>query len=480
MNFDWAVFSFSNGHFTSTIESRNLPFTIRLACDSTERGRSLFHEFADSATVFSSGNDLLNHIRASGDQSVISGYLINSYCFQTSEVTSLFWKLQLSIIAQLRLICLLSAIVAIVIPDHDGRSTQAFIRELTAAHWKVEPRDVAYPDIGDSVADSCCIITAIHLSCASTVKPIVLKTPPRLLARPISLFIWEPFNRPEHSLCYGCNDIDFNKDEPSPMIASMPKPAVSTNCQFVNIKCHLHRGNANSSILAGSSVLSGESLCPPFEACPNQNLFQHYFGIKFHHDGHTYVRAISTYKFTCCFGLLKRLQYRLLHESYKFGLSTSMPSKMSAWLFEQVHSHLVNLRDSNSKVFLPNQFTAPAATIQTLVNGVICTCLPLQERWLEAYHNDVELSAVHNLVLNPSLICNQSLSKVNNNYRGPLRQLLISVEDNMLILKEPIGGMLSYTRLQLVPCELFNVLFVAFHTNAMGGHLNAYQTLHRL
>ena len=25
-----------------------------------------------------------------------------------------------------------------------------------------------------------------------------------------------------------------------------------------------------------------------------------------------------------------------------------------------------------------------------------------------------------------------------------------------------------------------NILFVAFHTNALGGHLNAYRTLHRL
>ena len=38
MNFDWAVYSFSNGHFASTMESRNLPFTIRLACNLTEQG----------------------------------------------------------------------------------------------------------------------------------------------------------------------------------------------------------------------------------------------------------------------------------------------------------------------------------------------------------------------------------------------------------------------------------------------------------
>jgi hypothetical protein len=189
MNFDWAVYSFSNGHFASTMESRNLPFTIRLACNPTEQGRSLFHEFASSATIFSSGNDLLNHICALGDQSVISGYLINSYHFQTSEVTTLFWKLQLSIIAQLRLIRSLSVIMAIVIPDHDGRSVQTFTKGLKAAHWKVTSREVSYSDIGDSVANSCSVITAVHSSCALNVNQIVLKTPPRMTPRPISAFI---------------------------------------------------------------------------------------------------------------------------------------------------------------------------------------------------------------------------------------------------------------------------------------------------
>jgi hypothetical protein len=274
MNFDWAVYSFSNGHFTSTMESRNLPFMIHLACDPTEQGQSLFHKFASSTTVFSSGNNLLNHIPASGDQSVISGYLINSYRFQTSEVTTLFWKLQLSIITQLHLIQSLSVIVAIVIPDHEGHSIQTVTKGLKAAHWKVTSREVSYSDIGNSVTGSCSVITAVHSSCASNVDQIILKTPPRTTPRPISAFIWEPFNRPEHSLCYGRNDVDFNKDETSKMIASTPKPAVSTNSSLVNIKHHLHRDNANGSILAGSSVLSGDSLCPPFKSCPNQNLFQ--------------------------------------------------------------------------------------------------------------------------------------------------------------------------------------------------------------
>jgi hypothetical protein len=86
------------------------------------------------ATVFNSGHDLLNHIHAYGNQSIIHGYLINSYCFRTSAVTSLFWKLQLSIVAQLCLIWSLSIIVAIVIHDHDGCAVKSFVKGLGAAH----------------------------------------------------------------------------------------------------------------------------------------------------------------------------------------------------------------------------------------------------------------------------------------------------------------------------------------------------------
>ena len=110
-------------------------------------------------------------------------------------------------------------------------------------------------------------------------------------------------------------------------------------------------------------MLLVDSPCPPFDACPNQNIFQPFYGLKFHHDGHTYVYAISTYEFTCCFNLTEQLQYHLSHESYKYGLEASMPSKTLAWIFEQNHSHLVHLRDSNSEVLSPDQFTALAATI---------------------------------------------------------------------------------------------------------------------
>ena len=156
----------------------------------------------------------------------------------------------------------------------------------------------------------------------------------------------------------------------------------------------------------------------------------------------------------------ERIQYCLSHDKYKYGLDALMPAKTSAWIFEQVHSHLVHLRDANSKVFSPDQFAAPAATTQTLVNGAVCTSLPSREQGLQAYNNDVELCAVRELVLNQSMINNKALAEFNHNYCGPLRQSLISVENDMFILKELIAGALSYTCLQSVPQEMTNILFV--------------------
>ena len=151
-----------------------------------------------------------------------------------------------------------------------------------------------------------------------------------------------------------------------------------------------------------------------------------------------------------------------------------------AWLLEQVHLHLLYLRDANSEIFLLNQFAAPAATIQAFVNDVIGVRLPSRECWIQVYSNDTEMSTIRYLILNPSKINLSTLNAVNFNYCTPLGQSQIVIEDGLLIYPEPIRGGTSYTRLQLVPAEFYNIIFIAFHSNAIGGHLNAYRTLHRI
>jgi hypothetical protein len=106
--------------------------------------------------------------------------------------------------------------------------------------------------------------------------------------------------------------------------------------------------------------------------------------------------------------------------------------------------------------------------------------LPEHAQWVCTLNADKELLLVWQLVNNPLLINNESLCAINHNFHLALRYSLIVVENNLLIYPEPISHTGLYARLTIVPKEFYNVLFVAFHTNPPGGHLNSYRTLHCL
>jgi hypothetical protein len=129
-HFPWAVYGFNSGHFVSTIEQRNLPFLIILACDPYAHGRALFHKITKCPTLLPSAGALLDHICASGNTSPIDGYLIHSHRYQSSEPTTTFWLLQASIVEQLYAIRKLHLFVAFIHPDHDGRSVTKFATRL--------------------------------------------------------------------------------------------------------------------------------------------------------------------------------------------------------------------------------------------------------------------------------------------------------------------------------------------------------------
>ncbi len=90
------------------------------------------------------------------------------------------------------------------------------------------------------------------------------------------------------------------------------------------------------------------------------------------------------------------------------------------------------------------------------------------------------MSIIRELVLDPSETNTATLNTVSFNFRAFLCQLLIFIENGLLFYKEPIRGGSSHTCLQLVPQEFNNILFIAFHSNPIGGHMNAYHTLHCL
>ena len=75
------------------------------------------------------------------------------------------------------------------------------------------------------------------------------------------------------------------------------------------------------------------------------------------------------------------------------------------------------------------------------------------------------------LIANPSLVMKENVSKIHSSYRGLLHRGLIVLWKSMLVIKEPIKHESAYRCLWIVPRDLRNIVFIAFHANPISGHL---------
>ena len=106
--------------------------------------------------------------------------------------------------------------------------------------------------------------------------------------------------------------------------------------------------------------------------------------------------------------------------------------------------------------------------------------LPTKETWQRAYNDDKDCSLIMRMLQNPGLIKKENLEKIHHTFRGPMRTSNIILEDGLLILKERISTQGNYVKIQIVPAELQNIIFIAFHSNPIGGHFSVYHTLHKI
>ncbi len=235
-------------------------------------------------------------------------------------------------------------------------------------------------------------------------------------------------------------------------------------------------------MLVRLAVASLDVSCLAFDPNKNSKLFGHFFGFEFVHDGHSYVRAISPFEFVSCFCLTEELTYKLLHPSI-FCLDAAVPSMTSARIFKQIYDQCIHIQSCNFEIFEPNQYAAPAACVQAFLNGMVGgTHLPDHNSWVKAYTEGPKLSAVVSFVKNqnPGTILQHNLkaAQLNAIYCQLLWQWSVKLEDSILFYHEPIASSGSYAKLQLVPTAFRNIVFIAFHSNPLGGHHNATMTFH--
>ncbi len=177
LQFSWAVYSFQGRHFAMTIQSHNLPFHVKLACDPFESGCSLFQEFTSCRQVFGTANKMLNYIWSLGDTSIVHGYMMHSPCYRDSKTTTKFWQIQGAIISDLRLIRSLWIVIATIHPDHNGRSVKTFTSNLKLKVLGCFVRRCSIPRFG---RHNCW--TLLHCHCRSLIFCFCCQAPATQMA----------------------------------------------------------------------------------------------------------------------------------------------------------------------------------------------------------------------------------------------------------------------------------------------------------
>ena len=182
---------------------------------------------------------------------------------------------------ELRLIRSLSIVVAFVHPDHDSRAvSHQFIARIKLDGWLVSDRQVSFTEFGDTVADSCRLIVAVHSHTEEKCSPLQIITPPPVQPNRLSSYQWAPFNRPESAVSFSRDDASFNHHAFNdsglpPLVASDPPASLdATSANGVIIKYCLHLPDKDPRIKPGSYVVGTDGLCPRFEPCDNSKSVQ--------------------------------------------------------------------------------------------------------------------------------------------------------------------------------------------------------------
>ncbi len=172
-----------------------------------------------------------------------------------------------------------------------------FVAQLHPQGWIISRTQCSFLDYGGSVVDTSLVLSEIHNSTQSKVDPLMFKMPPTRHLLPLSLFIWQPFNKLEYQLSFVCNNPSFNTNDTRGTVATLPLPTLSASIPAgLTILYYLHWHENNSLSLNGLAVVSLDSLCPQIDGSPNTNLFCFHFGMEFNCNNHTYVRAIMPFK----------------------------------------------------------------------------------------------------------------------------------------------------------------------------------------
>jgi hypothetical protein len=259
---------------------------------------------------------------------------------------------------------------------------------------------------------------------------------------------------------------------------SPPTPATPLSSL---IKYHLIRKVDHPAALVGTNVYSHNGTAPPLNPY-NFNPFHRLFGVEFKDSlAKTLIRIISPYEYCQCWIMNNNLIVDFAKTIANIDLlESALPGNKSLAIIEATLSKLTEIRLEQSSFLDSSAPAAPATTAMSFISGATTLKLPTIESWRAVYEADEERKTIIKMLANPSTIKKAALETIDFIYRQPLRDSHIHNIDGILYIRETINIVGNDIQLQIVPPSLRNIIFTAFHANAIGDHYNLYHTFHKI
>ena len=475
-HFNWAIYGFGSGHFHSTCLDRGIPFRLQIAADPTYQGRKFFKAFCKTPIIVDSAINLLKRIRSNAIDN-IHGYYIEAPFIHESHLQLEFLKIQSTIIQEMRSRSRLQCFILQISSSYHKTIISQFLRSIEPEGWSVSNEHIHFPEIGDCIDHSTNIYIGFHTGVTGLEINIIIPRPPVRYPK-IEDHIYTPFDTSEFSLST-LPDADDESDE---QFESKRPDSTAESPLKTKIINHLLNKGQTSNIFAGTNVCSRNHPAPNIDAY-NFNPFQQLFGIQFKNEREKInTRGISLFEYCRCWGVDKNLtiDFAKSHDNLIL-LQSTLPKNSSKLILQSVYEKLSDIRNQTSTFLDTSDHAAPAAiSISSYLSGSTSTTLPSRDFWIEAYKRDKETTMILDMLSNPSLIIKENLEKIHYVYRQPLRCGMIKLHENMLYIHEHIDFVGNHIKLQIVPSELRNIIFIAFHANPIGSHFDLYHTFHRI
>ena len=469
-SFSWCLVEPKFGHWLDACRNHSIPFICPIAIESSQACRNTLQMRHSVPYIFSTIQHAIDSIRTAIRFHIQGFYSTFSKEYILHQSFQIRLNMHLELLKILHQHCYLKMAIFEFHHEPPCSLLTKFQADLLKLGWKCEKSYLKYNYFSDHITGAITILTCSHRSFYNSSADIpsfdIVKQPIQpiqLSEKLITKFNTIEFALPKLEDLFKVDIINDRNDREASVLGIIKSKDKDTELGEHGYRIYDSRYPA------------------PLPTPRNNGLFGQLFGIVFEDitTGKSLCRAISSLEYIQLFGYSNDFSYNISNYTEDFDIfMMTTPCRTLTAILNSAYGILSSIqqREINANSIHMEEAINPSV----FLNGIINHQLPDDNQWRNAYQRDSDCQNIINMLQDPSLIIHSNINKVHYIYRSPLRNSLITYENDRLIYHEPTIISNKTVKLIIVPADLRMHIFNSFHTNPLGGHFSLYQTLHRI